>query len=134
MTTSSAAAALATMLVLVAYEASLAIARRRRPGCVARAAHASLREEWFAAVSATPGSEILAIQTLRNSMMSATMTASTAALGLMGTVALAAPSLHAGVADAGAPGFTPRLAMCWCCSGRRDDRLRRVATRVDGCK
>ena len=111
MTTSNALAASATLLVLVAYEASLAVAQRRRPERMARTAHASLREDWFAAVSAKAGSEILAVQTLRNSMMSATMTASTAVLGLMGTVALAAPSLHASLGDTGTPSVTPRLAM-----------------------
>ena len=111
MTTSNALAASATLLVLVAYEASLAVAQRRRPERMARTAHASLREDWFAAVSAKAGSEILAVQTLRNSMMSATMTASTAVLGLMGTVALAAPSLHASLGDTGMPSVTPRLAM-----------------------
>jgi uncharacterized membrane protein len=64
-------------------------------------------------VSAQTGSEILAVQTLRNSLMSATMTASTAVLGLMGTLTLAAPSLHASFGDgaSGWPNFTPRLAM-----------------------
>ena len=109
--TMSGPAALATVLVLVAYEAFLALAQRRRPERMARTAHAALREDWFAAVSAKAGSEILAVQTLRNSMMSATMTASTAVLGLMGTVTLAAPSLHASVSDPGTPGLTPRLAM-----------------------
>ena len=52
------------------------------------------------ALSRQPGSEILAIQTLRNSVMSATMTASTAVLGLMGTVSLAAPSLDASFGSA----------------------------------
>lgn len=111
MTTSNALAASATLLVLVAYEVSSAVAQRRRPERMARTAHASLREDWFAAVSAKGGSEILAVQTLRNSMMSATMTASTAVLGLMGTVTLAAPSLHASLDDAGTSSFTPRLAM-----------------------
>lgn len=45
------------------------------------------------------GSEIIAVQTLRNSLMSATLTTSTAALGLMGTVTLAASSLHAMLTD-----------------------------------
>lgn len=106
-------AALATVSVLVLYEAALAFTQRRRPERLARSIHATLREEWFAAVSAQKGSEILAVQTLRNSLMSATMTASTAVLGLMGTVTLAAPSLHAtfGEASAGVPIFTPRLAL-----------------------
>ncbi|NML18179.1 DUF599 domain-containing protein [Azohydromonas caseinilytica] len=102
-----------TVGVLLAYEVWLFVAQRLRPERWARSAHATLREAWFAAVSAQPGSEILAVQTLRNSLMSATMTASTAALGLMGTVTLAAPSLHeafAGMGRGAAP-FTPRLAL-----------------------
>jgi hypothetical protein len=106
-------AALATVAILILYEAALAIAQLRNPERLARTAHAALREEWFAAVSLQKGSEILAVQTLRNSMMSATMTASTAVLGLMGTVTLAAPSLNAGFSEAtsGVPNFTARLAL-----------------------
>lgn len=104
-------AAAATLAGIVLYELWHALAQRRRPREVARSAHASLREEWFDALSAQPGSEILAVQTIRNSLMSATMTASTAALGLMGSITLAAPSLHATL-DAASPAgawATPRL-------------------------
>lgn len=103
----------ATVLIVLGYEVALAFAQRRQPEQLARTAHARLREDWFAAVSAQTGSEILAVQTLRNSLMSATMTASTAVLGLMGTLTLAAPSLHASFGDgaSGWPSFTPRLAM-----------------------
>ena len=106
-------AALATVAVLVGYEVALALAQRRSPERLARTAHATLRQEWFAEVSKQKGSEILAVQTLRNSLMSATMTASTAVLGLMATVTLAAPSLHLGFgeATAGTPGLTARLAL-----------------------
>ena len=106
-------AALLTLAVLLAYETSLAMAQRRRPERMARTVHANLRQDWFEAVSAQKGSEILAVQTLRNAVMSASMTASTAALGLMGTVTLAVPSLHAQFGDATSPlpNFTPRLAM-----------------------
>lgn len=106
-------AAFVTVAVLLWYEASLAVAQRRRPDRMARTAHANLREDWFAAISAQKGSEVLAVQTLRNALMSASMTASTAALGLMGTVTLAVPSLHAefGEAVSAVPHFTPRLAM-----------------------
>lgn len=105
--------ATATVLIVLGYEVALAFAERRQPERLARTAHAALREDWFAAISAQPGSEILAVQTLRNSLMSATMTASTAVLGLMGTLTLAAPSLHASFGDgaSGWPNFTPRLAM-----------------------
>jgi hypothetical protein len=105
-------AAFLTVAILVCYEAAVAVAQRRAPGRLARTAHASLRQEWFEAVSAQKGSEILAVQTLRNSLMSATMTASTAALGLIATATLAAPSLHSGFGDVtGVPNFTPRLAL-----------------------
>ncbi len=105
-------ATLATIAVLVTYEAALTVAQRWRPERMARSAHAVLREEWFTAVSQQKGSEILAVQTLRNSVMSATMTASTAMLGLIGTVTLAAPSLHASFGwSATLPSVTPRLVL-----------------------
>lgn len=111
--TSNWIAALATLCTLLAYEVALVLTQRHDPQQLARSAHATLREEWFAAVSAQPGSEILAVQTLRNSLMSATMTASTAVLGLMGTVTLAAPALRTSLGEAGASGpiFTPRLVL-----------------------
>lgn len=90
------AALFLTVGVLAGYEAVLLAMQRRDPALLARSAHAILRQQWFAAVSAQQGSEILAVQTLRNSLMSATMAASTAVLGLIGTVTMAAPSLHAG--------------------------------------
>jgi uncharacterized membrane protein len=106
-------AAAATVGVVLAYELWLALLQRRQPQRLARSVHANLRQDWFDAVSAQKGSEILAVQTLRNAVMSATMTASTAVLGLMGTVSLAAPSLSSFIAtDAAAwPLWTPRLAM-----------------------
>lgn len=87
-------AAITTIAVLVAYEALLALMRRRTPERIARTSHIRLREEWFAAVTSQPGAELLAVQTLRNSLMSATLTASTAVLGLMGMMSLSAPSLY----------------------------------------
>ncbi|XVJ68446.1 MAG: DUF599 domain-containing protein [Rhizobacter sp.] len=84
----------ATLFIMLAYEVVLAWLERYRPQHLARTVNARLREDWFAAVSAHVGSELLAVQTLRNSVMSATMIASTAALGLMGAVTLAAPSLR----------------------------------------
>lgn len=92
-------AALATMAILVV----LAFGHRRRPGQLARTAHAALREEWFEAVSAQKGSGILAVQTLRNSLMSATMTASTAVLALMGTVSRLCALCVAAQADTARP-------------------------------
>lgn len=99
-------------MVLVLYELLLLLLQRRQPERLARAKHAGLREDWFLAVSQQKGSEVLAVQTLRNSLMSATMLASTAALALMGTVTLAAPSLHASLEAAqGISSITPRLVL-----------------------
>lgn len=105
--------AFATVLVLLVYEVWLALAQQRNPQRLARTAHAALRDDWFQAVSQQQGSEVLAVQTLRNALMSATMTASTAVLGLMGTLTLTASSLHQTFNSAVVawPVFTPRLAM-----------------------
>lgn len=96
-------ATLATVVLLFGYETIVAVAQRRQPDRMARSAHTALREDWFSAVSQQEGSEILAVQTLRNSLMSATMTASTAALGLVATATSAAPFLNLS--------FTPRLML-----------------------
>jgi len=103
--------ALLTVAILVLYEIKLLLVQRRNPARLARLAHADLREQWLTALSEHPGSEVLAVQTLRNSLMAATMTASTAALGLMGAVTLAAPTLNTAFDDASSPQFTPRLAL-----------------------
>jgi hypothetical protein len=101
-----------TVAVLASYEVLLVFLQRRQPDRLARTKHAGLREDWFRAVSQQKGSEVLAVQTLRNSLMSATMLASTAALGLMGTVTLAAPSLHASFgATHGSFALTPQLVL-----------------------
>ena len=106
-------AAITTITLLLIYEVVLEFVRRRSPTAMARTAHAGLREEWFEAISRHPGLEILAVQTLRNSLMSATMIASTAVLGLMGTVTLAAPTLHAtfGTEAIGLPHLTVRTLL-----------------------
>lgn len=102
-----------TVAILIAYELWLLWIQRRNPVTLARSAHANLREEWFAALSKQKGSEILAVQTLRNSLMSATMTASTAALGLIGSATLLAPSLNSsfGTFDNMTSHLTARLSM-----------------------
>lgn len=83
--------ALAASLLLVgAYELRQLRAERRDPEAVARGAHSRMRSAWVEALSHTPGMEIVAVQALRNSLMSVTINASTAALALMGSVSLMA--------------------------------------------
>lgn len=100
-----------TVAVLAGYEVVLWLRQRGRPQRSAPARHAGLREAWFRVVSAQKGAELLAVQTLRNSLMSATLLASTAALALMGTVTLAAPSLHGLGVAAGLGVISPRLVL-----------------------
>jgi len=101
-----------TVALVALSELSLLFLQRRQPARWARAVHARLREDWYQAVSGQPGSEILAVQTLRNSLMSATMLASTTVLALMGTLTLSVPSLHAGLAaGSAAVGTVPRMVL-----------------------
>jgi len=81
-------AAATTVVLLALYELQLWRSQGRADG-----AHAGLRQDWLKSVSTQAGSELLAVQTLRNALMSATMSASTAVLGLMGTLSLTAPQL-----------------------------------------
>lgn len=106
-------AVLTTVAMLLIYEIAQFVLSRRNPAAITRTAHAHLREQWLEAISRQPNSEILAVQALRNSLMSATMMASTAVLGLMGTVTLAAPSLNATFSNSatGLPLLTPKMVL-----------------------
>ena len=104
-------AALATVGILIVYEIVQWSIQRRSPDRLARSVHATLREDWFVSVSSQRGLELLAVQTLRNSLMSATMTASTAVLGLMGTATLVAPSLSSVNGSVDTAVLTPRLLL-----------------------
>jgi hypothetical protein len=102
----------ASALLLVLYESWALSRARHQPDRVARALHARMRVAWVTALSRQPGFEIVAVQTLRNSLMSATISASTAALALMGSVSLAAPRVVAAFgADSALPGLTPRAVL-----------------------
>ena len=84
---------LASLLLIVSYEARAGYIGRHAPQKMARYAHAHLRLEWVKALSTKPGFEIVAVQALRNSLMSATISASTAALAVMGAVSLSGGAL-----------------------------------------
>ena len=101
-------AILVSSLVVAIYELRLAWVGRYRPQSRARSAHALLRSEWVVCLTAQPGFEIVAVQTLRNSLMSATITASTAALALMGMVSLTASS---NASFLGVHQMSPRLVL-----------------------
>lgn len=78
-----------SLLILGSYEAWLRRRTGQSPHMMARSAHAVLRQQWVKALSGHAGSEVLAVQALRNSLMSSTITASTAAIMLMGGMSLA---------------------------------------------
>jgi uncharacterized membrane protein len=79
-----------SVVLVVSYELRLLRAARLDAAATARSAHRELRGHWVQALSRHAGSEILAVQALRNSLMSATINASTAVLVLMGSISLLA--------------------------------------------
>ncbi len=76
----------ASLLLFAIYEARAIWLGRTRPEAVARYVHARMRADWVRSISLKPGFEIVAVQALRNSLMSATIAASTAALALLAAV------------------------------------------------
>ena len=88
----------ASVLIFVGYEAATLARGRRSPDRLARYAHARMRVAWVIAMRDVPASEIVAVQALRNSLMSATIVASTAALALMGTATLAGSAFATDIA------------------------------------
>jgi uncharacterized membrane protein len=90
--------ALSTLLFVV-YEIWVIWVGRRHPERMARYAHARMRVTWVTVLNAQPGFEIVAVQALRNSLMSATIAASTAALALMGTITVAGSAVAEGIAQ-----------------------------------
>ena len=78
----------ACFIVFAIYELYLRWITLRAPMKLARSAHAAIRSNWVKAVMRRPGTEILVIQTLRNSVMAASFMATTAILALTGTLTL----------------------------------------------
>ena len=66
-----------SVLVLAGYQIWLHMIGRKRPERVARMAHGQIRSAWAEALAKQPGSEILAVQTLRNSLMSSSVSRNT---------------------------------------------------------
>ena len=89
--------------IFIAYEVWVLWVGWRHPERVARSAHAFMRASWVDALGRQPGFEIVAVQALRNSLMSATIAASTAALALMGSVSLASSTLESAHFDGSPP-------------------------------
>ena len=104
-------------LIYVVYEGYVLWRGRTHPDRMARYAHARMRVAWVASLHDAPGFEIVAVQALRNALMSTTIAASTAALALMGTITLAGATFASGMAHFRSEGLEIRpvlegLLMC----------------------
>jgi hypothetical protein len=86
-----------SLLMVLAYEIHAHRSSRTRPDHQARFMNARVRVQWVQAMAAQSGFEIVAVQALRNSLMSATISASTAALALMASLTLGGASLASGL-------------------------------------
>jgi uncharacterized membrane protein len=75
-----------SMLLIAAYYLFLFKRSCREPDSSVHALNARIREQWVAMVMNSSNKDILAIQTLRNSVMAANFMASTAVLLIIGTL------------------------------------------------
>lgn len=98
-----------SVVVVALYEAWFRRHARRHPLGIARTAHARIRALWVRSLMREPGQELLAVQTIRNSVMSASVTASTAVLALMGALTLLGSRLPREVVLQAAP--SPRAVL-----------------------
>lgn len=95
-----------SVLLILAYEIHAHQVSKRDPTHQARFVNAHMRRAWVQAMSAQPGFEIVAVQALRNSLMSATVVASTSALALMASLTLGGASLTAGLSHPSSESMT----------------------------
>lgn len=89
----------ASLLLILTYELRAHAVARRDPTHQARFINARMRQAWVQAMSAQAGFEIVAVQALRNSLMSATVVGSTAALALMASLTLGGATLSGALAS-----------------------------------
>jgi uncharacterized membrane protein len=82
-----------SLLLLVGYEWRIHLIGQKQPERLARYANAKLRMHWVGSMADKPGFEIVAVQALRNSLMAASISASTAALAVMGALSMLGASL-----------------------------------------
>ena len=76
--------------LILAYQLYLSRRERRQPGRATHALNALARTRWVEAIMQDSRKDVLAVQTLRNSVMAASMMASTAILLVVGTLNLGA--------------------------------------------
>ncbi|MGZ5144967.1 MAG: DUF599 domain-containing protein, partial [Burkholderiales bacterium] len=93
---SDVAALVISISLSVAYYVFLRWRLRSDPHHTMHAVNRIARDHWVHAIMTTPGQELLAVQTLRNSVMTASFMASTAILLIVGTLTFAGSQEHAG--------------------------------------
>jgi hypothetical protein len=98
---------LASLLLMLGYELHSHRKSRSDPAHQARFVNARMRATWAEVMATQPGFEIVAVQALRNSLMSATVVATTAALALMAGLTLGGASLASGLAQLPEGGVAP---------------------------
>ena len=81
-------AVLASLVLVAAYYLFLWRQRRRNPIYTIHAVNEIARARWVAHVMANPGKDVMAVQTLRNFVMGASLMASTATFLIVGTLTL----------------------------------------------
>ena len=85
-----------SLLLLIAYHALLRLKLRGDPLYTIQAVNALARAAWVETVMTAGNKDVLAVQTLRNSIMGATFLASTAVLLIIGVLTLSGQSEHLG--------------------------------------
>ncbi len=79
-----------SLMLLIGYYVYVGYRNRKDPTFTVQAVNMMARAEWVDAMMRDPGKEVLAVQTLRNSTMAATLMASTAVLLVIGVLTLSA--------------------------------------------
>ncbi len=79
---------LGSLAILAAYHFYLNVQLRHNPRYTIQSVNNAARTAWVSHIMVTPGKDILAVQTLRNSTMAATFLASTAVLLIIGVLNL----------------------------------------------
>jgi len=87
-------ASLMSFALVAGYHLYLAAIVRKNPFYTVHSANVIARRAWVEHVMSEPTRDIMAVQTLRNSIMAATFCGSTAVLMIMGTLTLISQSAH----------------------------------------
>jgi uncharacterized membrane protein len=83
-----------SLVLLVLHEAYMHWRLRKIPLLTVHAVNIAARHLWVDVVTSNRGNEVLAVQTLRNSVMASSFTASTAILLIVSTLSMTAGAEH----------------------------------------